>query len=37
MSNDARLRNHYENMPIQMYRKFYHQKMKIVRYFHISA
>ena len=23
--------NHYENMPIQIYRKFYHQKMKIFR------
>ena len=23
--------NHYENMPIQKYWKFYHQKMKIFR------
>ena len=23
--------NHYENMPIQIYRKFYHPKMKIFR------
>ena len=23
--------SHYENMPIQIYRKFYHQKMKIFR------
>ena len=23
--------NHYENMPIQIYWKFYHQKMKIFR------
>ena len=22
---------HYENMPIQIYWKFYHQKMKIIR------
>ena len=33
---------HYENMPIQIYRKFYHQKMaifqiKISDIFHISA
>ena len=33
---------HYENMPIQIYWKFYHQKMKIFRkknsdLFHISA
>ena len=32
----------YENMPVQIYWKFYHQKMKIFRYknsniFHISA
>ena len=25
------VRNHYENMPIQMYWKFYNQKMKIFR------
>ena len=24
-------RLHYENMPIQIYRKFYHQNMKIFR------
>ena len=35
-------RPHYENMPIQIYRKFYHQKMEIFRkkksdIFHISA
>ena len=34
--------NHYENMPIQIYRKFLLQKFKIFRYkncdiFHISA
>ena len=34
--------NHYENMPIQIYWKFYYQKMKIFRQkkidsFHISA
>ena len=33
---------HYENMPIQIYWNFYHQKMKIFRWnnsdiFHISA
>ena len=32
---------HYENMPIQVYWKFYHQKMKIfwekILNFHISA
>ena len=29
---------HYENMPIQIYWKFYHQKMKIlIFFFHISA
>ena len=33
---------HYQNKPIQMYRKFYHQKMKIFRqefgyFFYISA
>ena len=34
---------HYENKPIQLYWKFYHQKMKIFRqkilvfFFHISA
>ena len=31
----------YENMPIQIYRKFFHQKMKIFRFknhsFHVSA
>ena len=25
------VRKHYENMPIQIYYKFYHQKMKIFR------
>ena len=35
-------RSHYENMPIQIYRKFHLQKLKIFRYknsdiFHISA
>ena len=34
-------REHYENTPIQIYRKFHHQKLKILRknfyIFHISA
>ena len=40
--NNEHTRKHYENMPIQIYWKFYHQKMKIFRnkknsdIFHIS-
>ena len=42
MVTSASIVNHYENKPIQIYRKFYHQKMKIFRQkksdiFHISA
>ena len=41
MSNERITTKHYENMPIQIYWKFYNQKMKIFRkkiwYFHISA
>ena len=37
-----RTENHYENMPIQIYWKFHHQRLKVFRYnfwffFHISA
>ena len=31
IKNFVTVRTHYENMPIQMYWKFYHQKMKIFR------